>query len=466
MNQHIEIKKINESYFYIRTTDNNLKMAIMKLLTVVDESSKFKPKFKKYGMGLDEHKFYRIVEDVLVIPTGLEFLLHQFNISLPKLDPEFTEQDIKVYLEETLKILPFPPYEHQLNIFKDAVLNHGTCGRAATGCGKSLAISLIADFLYKNKKKILILVPSISLITQIKSDILSYNLTELHDIVHLIGGEYQEKHFDAPVTIGTWQSIMKMGDALPEIDAIIIDEFHGAKADTNMLEIGLKTKNAKYRIGLTGTLPEAQHDKMSLFSIAGKPKTYMTTAGLVKLGMATPLRVNVLKLEYNEYDKRTFRSIGSNYAQQLSFIKEHETRNQLVGKLATNISEKTGNTIILTSHIQHGIDIFLEIFKIRNPGVEVEQKNIVGKKAFEFQKQFQIYFINGATEASQREEIRRVMDVNETIKITLEDDSMIEINETEIVTLSNGTQKLALNLSEDDEIDDNFINTFNNRSKG
>lgn len=405
------IKKLSESYFFVDPENEQIKVQIMKTLTIVDEASKFKPKYRTYGMDLDSFKFYRTIENGLVIPTGLIPFLSQFGITLPKEEPEFSIEELNEYLNDTIEnVLPFKPYKHQTDIFIDSVMNYQQMAVACTGSGKSMAIALLANFMLKKNKKVLIIVPSISLVTQIHKDFLDYNLTDLYNNVRLIGGENKVKSLEKPITISTWQSLQKMDKALfKEVDVCMIDECHGLKVDTKVLDIVLSTSNAKYRIGMTGTLPEAPQDKMSIFSVVGKPKVYIRTSGLIKMGLATPLKINIIKLKYDSLSQSQFKG-QKTWPEQLAYIKEHENRNLLISRLSLGVASKTGNTVIMCSHVQHMTDLFLTLMKERYPDVEVENKNIVGKKAFEFQQQHRIYYINGGTEAKQREHIRNILE--------------------------------------------------------
>jgi len=453
------VKKLNESYYYIEESAEII-YSIKKQLTIVDESARFKPQFKKYGMDLPTFKFYRDFQDGIVVPSGLIHFLENFGIYPIQEEPEFSNLEIVKYLEDCKEILPFEPYQYQIELVMDSLKNKQQMGRAATGSGKSVIITLVSNFLVQKGKKVLIIVPSISLVTQIKSDILDYNFKELHDQIHLIGGEFQEKNLNSNITISTWQSLHRMDKkALEQVDAIIIDEAHGMKMDSKLLELALAAKNAKYRLAVTGTLPELPQDKMSIFSIVGKPKTYIRTSGLIKMGLATPLVINTLKLSYNSYECAQFKGIKS-YPEQLSFIKEHDNRNLFIAKLALGVAQKTGNTVIMYSHVQHGKDIFIALMKQRYPEVEVQNSNIVGKKAFEFQEKYRIYFINGSTEAKQREEIRRILDIPTRVKITLEDDTEVFFLDTDNIELIDGSFKQASYLSQDDEISEAFLSLY------
>lgn len=88
--------------------------------------------------------------------------------------------------------------------------------------GKSLSISLILEFFRRSKKRGILIVPNINLLTQFKSDIDSYGLKELSEETLLLGNGH-ESDFSTCLTITTWQSLMKHMDNL-NFDFIICDE--------------------------------------------------------------------------------------------------------------------------------------------------------------------------------------------------------------------------------------------------
>jgi hypothetical protein len=73
--------------------------------------------------------------------------------------------------------------------------------------GKSMVISLIAEFFRLKGKNGLLLVPTINLLHQLKNDIKEYNLNELYNDIHIIGGGNTDRHFKNSLTISTWQSM-------------------------------------------------------------------------------------------------------------------------------------------------------------------------------------------------------------------------------------------------------------------
>jgi superfamily II DNA or RNA helicase len=280
---------------------------------------------------------------------------------------------------------------------------------SCTGSGKSAVISIISGFLINKQKKGLILVPSINLVSQIHNDMLDYGLNELYDNTHLIGGEYTEKHFDKPLTVSTWQSVRLFKEHLDEIDFILVDEAQGLKGSES-LDISQKCVNAEYKFGLSGTMPEEPIDRMSIMSAVGTPTIYIRTQGLIELGLATPVNINAIKLKYDSNVIHEYSKLSTHH-QRLKYIKEYENRNLFISSLARQVTENSGNTLVLFEHVEHGKNIFKNICKSRI-GIDPENKLITGKKAFEFQKEHRLYFINGDVKGGVREQIRNILETD------------------------------------------------------
>ena len=52
----------------------------------------------------------------------------------------------------------------------------------------------------------------------------------------------------------------------------------------------------------------------------------------------------------------------------------------------------------------------MDVMKQLHPDVQVENKDIVGKKSFEFQEQYGVYFLNGEDDAKTRERTRKILE--------------------------------------------------------
>lgn len=391
MNNLNKIEVIDNSTIKLITDNIDIKKKIIKRFQVERTNAYFNPKVQA-GFISPFRDFAIVHNKEVYIPFGLKDFIGDL-FETPKIIPEFEESEIASLIEKYFKV--FKPYNHQIEAVKGALLNQKHFIKSATGSGKSVIISLIAKILTEKGYKGLILVPNISLTEQFYSDINSYKL----DIdTHLIGGENNIKHLEKPLTISTYQSMSKSKELLTKLDFIIVDEGHGIKG-SETFDIVQKCVNAKYKIGLSGTLPDNPEDMMFLLSSFGKPKTYITARGLIDLGLATPVEIKIIKLNYKNP------KLEGDYTKQLNFIKSYLPRNMFIANLANNIK---GNTLILYQHTEHGKELFKLIYQSR--GLVIENKHITGKDSLAIQRQNKIYFINGEISGSQRELIRNVFD--------------------------------------------------------
>jgi len=258
-------KKLNESFYEIQGTPEQLQEI--------------------------KRKFTIKTNNGIIVPSGLIQFLSKFNI-IPSYNREFTTKQVLDHLK-TLNI-PFELYDYQEKMIVESIVNQQQLCLACTASGKSVSIFGISNFLYNKGKKGLILVPNISLTTQLFGDFKDYNATEeFLSNIRLIGGDNNVKELDKLLTIST------------------IDECQGLKLDNVSTDIVYNSTNAKYRIGLTGTLPDDPIAKMAVMSCVGAPKRYIRTQGLIERGLATPVHINVLKLRYNNEDKALFKYVGN-----------------------------------------------------------------------------------------------------------------------------------------------------------
>jgi superfamily II DNA or RNA helicase len=404
----LNVYKLNESFSVIDADPQTIK-TMFEYLKVERPGAYFEPAVKA-GFKSPYQYFGSIQDKKLLVMNGHLQMLQQFGVQAEQLTSDYSVSDIDHFLENVKNKLPFPPYDYQETAFREAILNVKQINKMCTSSGKSMTISLIAEFFRQQGKKGLLLVPNINLLTQFKNDIKDYNLTELYDDTHTIGGGSNDRHFDKSLTISTWQSMMNFKDKLNELDYVITDETHRF-ASNETSAIVRETVNCKYKWGFTGTLPEDPIMKMELFGLFGLPKTYITSSGLIERGLATPIKINSIIFKYSRNDKNIFKESG-NYSQQLKFLKEHEARNEFIVNLSCKLRSK-GNSLILFQHTEHGKTLFMDTMKKLYPDVEVQNKDITGKKSFEFQEQYGVYFLNGEDDAKTREKTRQVLEGHE-----------------------------------------------------
>ena len=136
-----------------------------------------------------------------------------------------------------------------------------------TASGKSLMIYSLVRYYVAKGEKILLVVPTTSLVEQMYKDFLDYGWDADSYCHRIYSG--REKSNDAPVTITTWQSVYKLDRSFFEDYGVIIgDEAHLFKSKS-LIQIMTKLHHAKYRFGFTGTLDGTQTHKWVLEGLFG-----------------------------------------------------------------------------------------------------------------------------------------------------------------------------------------------------
>lgn len=173
-------------------------------------------------------------------------------------------------------------------------------------------------------------------------------------------------------------------------------------------DIVQKTINAKYKYGFTGTLPDDKSKTMTLLGLFGNLKTHIRTQELIELGLGTPLKVNSIILQYPDAIKNQIKKLKV-FASQFKFLRELDIRNEFISNLSLALN---GNSLVLFSMTDHGKELFTRIFLKKYPEFKGREKEILitGRKSYDFQKQYGVYFINGEDNAKTREKTRNVLE--------------------------------------------------------
>jgi superfamily II DNA or RNA helicase len=300
------------------------------------------------------------------------------------LDYEYQHDDIKL----TVKGEPIIAYDYQLESVRYAIESRRGIILAPTSAGKSLIQYLIVREWMKTVDKILILVPTISLVKQLSSDFLDYSSEDedfTDDMIHQISGG-KDKDADCQIYISTWQSLFRMpAEYFSQFKAIMCDEVHTAKANsiTKILE---KMPDCPRRIGLTGTLSadDSKTNKLVLEGLFGPVYHATTTKKLMDDKTISPLNIKSLLLQYSEEETKNCKNLT--YQQEIDWIVTHPKRNDFITKLA--ILQKK-NTLILFNFVEKHGKVLYEIIKKAEP-------------------ERPVYFVSGSVNADDREEIRRL----------------------------------------------------------
>ena len=281
------------------------------------------------------------------------------------------------------------PRDYQLRAVEYALTNKRGMLISPTASGKSLIIYMLLQwYLMNNTKKALIIVPTTSLVEQMYSDFAAYGKED--DIFNI--DDYQRIYSGMPkksemprVIISTWQSIYKLPqDWFDQFGMVVGDECHGFKSKS-LTDIMNKCTEAKYRIGTTGTLDNAQVHHLVLQGLFGKIHRVTTTKALQDNNTLAKLDINIIILKYNEEIRKSLGKVT--YQDEIDWIVKNKSRNTFIRNLALDAS---GNTLVLFNFVEkHGKPLF----------------DMINDKAEEDRK---IFYVSGEVETSDREAIREI----------------------------------------------------------
>lgn len=188
----------------------------------------------------------------------------------------------------------------------------------ATRAGKTLIAYMIFRYCieYLGAKKILMIVPSIQLVTQGYNDFKEY--AEFFNTECVWGGGKLVE--SANLTIGTFQSLIKFLDKgtkskpnkkyNPEFfngyDIVFVDETHRATANQIKTIISQPfMKDAKISFGMTGTIPkEHTIDFYCLKALLGATIQQIKPKYLMDEGYISKVNIKQARLEYKDLDKQ------------------------------------------------------------------------------------------------------------------------------------------------------------------
>lgn len=398
------IQKVDETYSVITEPSKERRAQLVNFLRVQKPDAYFN-KMVKLGIESPYKYFAAVKGDKVLIYNGHRFLLKSFGIEPLNEKTTVAEDEINRFLE-TVK-LPFEPYDYQIHALKLCLTNNKMLCKACTSSGKSMTISLILEFFRRKGLRGILVVPNINLLTQFKSDIDSYGLTELSEEVQLLGNG-NDSDFSTTVTITTWQSMVEKDVKSLNLDFIVCDEVHRETGDT-VSSILKNSTTTKIKLGFTGTLPEDPVAKMTLLGLFGEPQTVITSKELIERGLGTPVIINSVILNYSRNLCNQFRQIPD-YQKQLKFIKDCQERSDVIYRIVSAMREKNKNVLVLYQHTEHGKQMFVDIMKILCPDVTVENKDITGRNSLEFQKEHNVFFMNGEQSGTIRESQRNLLE--------------------------------------------------------
>ena len=290
---------------------------------------------------------------------------------------EISLEGVKDYMSA---ISSYTPRDYQIQGVYDALKFNRKLIISPTGSGKSLMIYAVARYHVGRKRRILLVVPTTSLVEQMYKDFIDYGW-DVEKYCHKVYAG-RKKTTQQRVTISTWQSIYNMDKTFfSQFDVIIGDEAHQFKSKS-LIGIMSKLKDTKYRYGFTGTLSGSQTHKWVLEGLFGPSYKVTQTSDLQSKGQLAKLDIRIIILQHPPipFDE---------YREEINYIIEHDKRNAFIKNLALSLD---GNTLVLYSRVEaHGEPLY----------------NLIKDGAAD---ERQIFYVHGGVDGEEREEVRSIVD--------------------------------------------------------
>ena len=382
----IIIKKKNEVYITVKA-EPAICQELSDLFTFDVPGAKFMPQYRnKYWDGkirlfspATGEVYVGLVDKIASWAKkseySLEFEDNEFYGSPFEENEMISREGVREYMT---KISKYKPRDYQVDAVYDALRYNRKLLISPTASGKSLMIYSVVRYFAEKNKKVLLVVPTTSLVEQMYKDFKDYGWNAKRYCHRIYSG--REKTNENPVTITTWQSIYKLKKPFfQDFEVAIGDEAHLFKSKS-LVSIMTKMNDAKYRYGFTGTLDGSQTHKWVLEGLFGPSYKVTQTKELIDKGHLSKLQIRVLILKHNDQKFET-------YEDELQYIIGHPKRNRFIRNLAIDLK---GNTLVLFSRVAtHGEILFDSI----NNSVHNGRK---------------VFYVHGGVEAQEREKVRTI----------------------------------------------------------
>ncbi len=386
----IRVKEYNEVFVQL-DGDKSILYELSDYFTFKVPGFQFSPKYRagywNGSIGLFKKKDRIIYKGLL--PEIISFAeKRDYHLDIDEsliVTDEYSKDELELFITKLNLPKKLEIRDYQKKYLLHCIRNKRALCLSPTSSGKSLIQYILIRYYLSQKKKVLLIVPTLNLLQQMYSDFDDYGFIS-EKYVHLLSGG-KEKFSNKPITVATWQSSVKQDKKwLSEYDVIIVDEAHGVKSNS-FQKILENMPNCKYRFGFTGTLDGTQTHKFVIEGLLGQTKEYITTKELIDQSYASELNLKILRLIYNQEDKQNARRM--NYQDELAFIYDNTKRNNLIKNLALSLK---GNTLVMFHRVEtHGVPLF----------------DLINTEA-----KVPVYYVSGKVDSDEREEIRKIVETH------------------------------------------------------
>ena len=313
----------------------------------------------------------------------------------------------------------FFPYDHQIDTAYKILKNRYCTAEVATSGGKSLIISIVYFYILKYLKtdaKMLLIVPSITLVTQFYDDMIEYNYGKYKENKNPIDIRVLEIMSDKPrrwvgegepnIVISTYQSLSKVANFgksfYRQFYAVACDEAHHAKSDSFIKILKRTGETSFYQFGVSGTFQDDGFSEyLTIQSLTGPKVSKVRAKELQEKGIVSYVRISQILLNHDDPKfalqvkevKKGQNGGAAAYRLEGDYIRASDKRKEFIAKIIKSINK---NTLVLFNIIDYGnsLKTYLE-------------------EVFFDRDDIEFHMINGEVKKDKREEIKKLLELTD-----------------------------------------------------
>ena len=383
MSSDVYVDKIDEVNVRVRA-EPAIKMELSQYFEFYVPGYKFMPAYRNRAW---DGKIRLLNAMSGIVYNGLTSYINKFCIDRGysiTIDPELVS-DEPLYENAGYDLAAEFDCLHEPHYYQNDAVAHGIAHNRAlylspTASGKSMTIYLLArHYAQSQGLRSLIVVPTVSLVSQMSKDFVEYNKDRPLDIHQITSGV--DKESQSPYTVTTWQSIQKMPKSwFDQFGVIFGDEAHLFKAKT-LTKILERTGTIKYRFGLTGSLDDSQTHRLVLEGLFGPVFNVTKTKQLIEEGKLADFNIKVPVLQWDDASRKIVSK--KTYQEEVDWIISNDARNNFIKNLAHSLK---GNTLVLFQYVERHGEVLLPLLQQSDDHT--------------------IHFVHGGVKAGEREAVR------------------------------------------------------------
>lgn len=333
---------------------------------------RFNPKYKR---GVWDGRIRLLGYDRL-LPYGLyKFVIKfadqmEYKVTVdPKISKknDVTEKELRDWIESkeiysgSTKI---SPHWYQTSSVVEGLTNFRSLLNLPTSAGKSLIQALLARYYIENYQgKVLILVPTTTLVDQMINDFVDYRLFPRAALHGIRSGT--KKDSDALIYVSTWQSAIKQPkEWFHQFGMFMNDEAHKATGQS-ITTIIKGLVNCRFKFGLTGSLKDGKANIMQYIGLFGDIYKPVSTKQLMDDGKISKLKINTLFFKYPA--ELATKASKLDYANEIKLITKYSKRNKMICSLAAKLATPGENVFIMFNFKEHGTMLYEYLKTIYDP---------------------------------------------------------------------------------------------------